>query len=833
MTEGDDEMDIEVVVDNAAAVFVVNGETKAKAKVKAKVGASTKDNHAANTDNKKKLEEQQPPSTLLSAIATSSSSTTTTTTTTIATSASATASATTASATTATATATGAATITATSNAIVKEPSPSTATVVVVVVAAKNESDQNSSSPPEIGDVCEVLFRDGELKLSAEVIERRPFVGKKQIATNKKRGRPSAKTKTKTKATSSSSSKKKIQKNEHAQVKKVVTQEELTLNYKPNEIEYYIHYKNHDRRLDEWITIDRFILGTLQRKSSSATTSATATATDAMVVGVPLLTAAETTALLKAAADGDATATANKKIKTTDDANLVEVVGGGGKEAEATTTAITISGGGGNWRPSSVDGLAELEHEHHEITKVKNIEKIFMGGYLVECWYYSPYPDEYVLSTNTTTSTSNNKNTSSNGKEQEGGKESGATLNNAALTCTNCNTCPLLYVCEFCLKYMKKINTYRHHKGCCPFRTPPGREIYRELGLSVYEIDGKSERVYCQNLCLLAKLFLDHKTLYYDVDPFFFYIVCAVDDSGSHIVGYFSKEKQSQEQYNLACILTFPQHQQHGYGKFIISLSYELTKREMKIGSPEKPLSDLGKISYRSYWTYILMNYLSNVMSTNNVNENVNSNNNKIITSNPTKAVVVATTTTTTKPIATAATATATAGGTSSSSAAAITSVANTTTAAGATTATATDKGTVAIPAVPKTKGTTAAAAATSTTSNIVVDNNMITGASSIDVDDGININNLSIKDISEETGIKVEDIISTLQFLDMIRCWKGQHVVYVQQNLIQDYMEKARSSKNKIRLCKPEHLDWKSPLSTSSTAAAAAAVDNNNNNNN
>ena len=31
-----------------------------------------------------------------------------------------------------------------------------------------------------------------------------------------------------------------------------------------------------------------------------------------------------------------------------------------------------------------------------------------------------------------------------------------------------------------------------------------------------------------QNLCYLAKLFLDHKTLYYDVDPFLFYIMCEV-----------------------------------------------------------------------------------------------------------------------------------------------------------------------------------------------------------------------------------------------------------------------------------------------------------------
>ena len=40
---------------------------------------------------------------------------------------------------------------------------------------------------------------------------------------------------------------------------------------------------------------------------------------------------------------------------------------------------------------------------------------------------------------------------------------------------------------------------------------PPGDEIYRNSSISVFEIDGATSRTYCQNLCLLAKLFLDHK----------------------------------------------------------------------------------------------------------------------------------------------------------------------------------------------------------------------------------------------------------------------------------------------------------------------------------
>lgn len=75
----------------------------------------------------------------------------------------------------------------------------------------------------------------------------------------------------------------------------------------------------------------------------------------------------------------------------------------------------------------------------------------------------------------------------------------------------------------------------------CTLYHPPGDEIYRSGPLSVYEVDGKVNKQYCQNLCLLAKLFLDHKTLYYDVEPFLFYILTHTDDGGSHLIGYFSK----------------------------------------------------------------------------------------------------------------------------------------------------------------------------------------------------------------------------------------------------------------------------------------------------
>lgn len=216
---------------------------------------------------------------------------------------------------------------------------------------------------------------------------------------------------------------------------------------------------------------------------------------------------------------------------------------------------------------------AALEREHEAITKVKYVDRIQFGKFEVDAWYFSPFPDEF-------------------GKQSK------------------------LWICEFCLKYMKFEKSYRFHLTDCPLKNPPGREIYRRQSLSVYEVDGRDHKIYSQNLCLLAKLFLDHKTLFFDVEPFLFYILCEVDKFGAHIVGYFSKEKESPDGNNLACILTLPPYQRKGYGKFLIAFSYELSKLENSIGSPEKPLSDLGKLSYRSYWSWVLLEIMKDFKGT-------------------------------------------------------------------------------------------------------------------------------------------------------------------------------------------------------------------------
>lgn len=166
-----------------------------------------------------------------------------------------------------------------------------------------------------------------------------------------------------------------------------------------------------------------------------------------------------------------------------------------------------------------------------------------------------------------------------------------------------------MYICEFCLFFFVTKNELIRHSERCTVRCPPGDEIYRDDLISMFEIDGKIQQTYCENLCLISKFFLDHKTLYFDIDPFHFYVLVEHDAMGFHLVGYFSKEKQNLEN-NLSCIMVMPFCQRKGYGKFLIEFSYELSLKEGKHGSPEKPLSDLGHRTYVSWWTQKLLKIL-------------------------------------------------------------------------------------------------------------------------------------------------------------------------------------------------------------------------------
>jgi len=39
--------------------------------------------------------------------------------------------------------------------------------------------------------------------------------------------------------------------------------------------------------------------------------------------------------------------------------------------------------------------MVSLENEFEKLTKIKHIEKIQLGQYEIDTWYFSPYPKEY------------------------------------------------------------------------------------------------------------------------------------------------------------------------------------------------------------------------------------------------------------------------------------------------------------------------------------------------------------------------------------------------------------------------------------------------------
>ncbi|GIQ88835.1 hypothetical protein KIPB_011175 [Kipferlia bialata] len=90
-----------------------------------------------------------------------------------------------------------------------------------------------------------------------------------------------------------------------------------------------------------------------------------------------------------------------------------------------------------------------------------------------------------------------------------------------------------------------------------------------------------------------------------------FYVVAVINEETGREepVGFFSKEKA--ESNLLACIMVLPNHQRCGYGHTLLDVAYHLAHKEGRVGSPEQPLSDLGKALFLSYWKRRVVQFLS------------------------------------------------------------------------------------------------------------------------------------------------------------------------------------------------------------------------------
>ncbi|KAG5649878.1 hypothetical protein H0H81_001670 [Sphagnurus paluster] len=264
----------------------------------------------------------------------------------------------------------------------------------------------------------------------------------------------------------------------------------------------YVHYVGTDKRLDEWIPDSALSVAANQGTSDTQADDSDSDSDASMALGADV---------------NESGSKRRKRGRPTRQGSISEE-----QEQHAGPSQPTPASTQQDTQREVIMTEEDFDIEaHKKITAQRNFDKVFFGEWQVKTWYFSPYPltetelDEpppapsalagsKIPGVSKATPRSHGRTSDllagGLGRNYAGGEKAS------------------LWVCQQCFKYMADGNSYDLHLRYCNVDYPPGKNVYQRGAHTIWEVDGAKEKLYCQNLSLFGKLFIDVKTLFFDCE---------------------------------------------------------------------------------------------------------------------------------------------------------------------------------------------------------------------------------------------------------------------------------------------------------------------------